>query len=158
MFALTCPACHAQSLLAVDAAAERLRELGSLRRNAEPDEQLVAVLLAERGDELTCPLCGGRGVRVAPADVAADDEDVWQTAVLCEICRVPIPPERLEILPDTRRCMRCQDDLEAGRAGAEELEYCPRCGALVEIRLSRGSGITRYRRFCTGEPPCRLGR
>ena len=34
--------------------------------------------------------------------------------------------------------------------------FCPRCGSLVEIRVSRGSGITRYRRFCTGDPPCRL--
>jgi hypothetical protein len=75
--------------------------------------------------------------------------------VLCEVCQAPIPPERLEALAGVKRCVACQGRTEAGVA-IEEPEYCPHCGALVEIRLSRGGGITRYRRFCTGNPPCRL--
>jgi hypothetical protein len=39
----------------------------------------------------------------------------------------------------------------------KEPEYCPHCGSLVELRTTRGSGITRDRRFCTGNPSCRLG-
>ena len=54
-----------------------------------------------------------------------------------------------------KRCVACQGRKEAGIA-EEEPEYCPHCGSLVELRVGRGPGITRYRRFCTGQPPCRL--
>ena len=67
----------------------------------------------------------------------------------------PIPPERLEILPGTRRCVKCQNAAELGDA-RDEPEFCPKCGSLVELRVSRGAGITRYKRVCTGVPPCRL--
>ena len=69
--------------------------------------------------------------------------------------RDPIDPERVEALPGVKRCVACQNRDEAG-VTMEEPEYCPQCGSLVEIRASRGPGITRYRRFCTGQPPCRL--
>lgn len=37
-----------------------------------------------------------------------------------------------------------------------EPEFCPKCGALLELRVSRGAGVTRYKQFCTGDPPYRL--
>ena len=80
----------------------------------------------------------------------------WQTAVFCEICREPIDPERLEAVPGTKRCAVCAAKVESGQLDEIEPDYCPNCGALVEVRVSRGSGITRYKRVCTGEPPCRL--
>jgi hypothetical protein len=93
---------------------------------------------------------------VAAPAVADDDDGDWQAAVLCEVCRQPIAAERLEALPGTNRCVACQGKAELAGVHDEEPEYCPYCGSLVEIRVSRGAGITRYRRFCTGSPPCRL--
>ena len=50
----------------------------------------------------------------------------------------------------------CQGLAESDKLAEAEPDYCPHCGSLVEIRVSRGSGITRYKRVCTGLPPCRL--
>jgi hypothetical protein len=125
-----------------------------LRREPDPEESVVATLLVEAAPRMTCPICKEKALSAAPADPAADDD--WLAAVLCEICRQPISPERLEVLPGATRCAGCQQKSEAGELRETESEYCPQCGALVEIRMSRGPGITRYKRVCTGSPPCRL--
>lgn len=136
---------------------QRLRLVGVLRRESEPAPRFVAELLAANAQHMPCPLCNSRGLVVHEADEAAgDEEEQWQTAVLCEVCREPISPERLEALPGTRRCVKCQSAAERGALMDEEPEFCPKCGALLELRVSRGAGLTRYRRFCTGAPPCRL--
>ena len=80
----------------------------------------------------------------------------WQAAALCEVCRVPISLERLEAIPGVKLCASCQQQAERGEIADDAPEYCPHCGALVKLRLSRGAGITRYERVCTGNPPCRL--
>jgi RNA polymerase-binding transcription factor DksA len=103
---------------------------------------------------MTCPVCKQKRLSAAPAE--GDEAGDWQTAVLCEVCRSPIPPERLEAIPGTKRCAACQLKAETGRLGETEPDYCPSCGALVEIRVSRGTAITRYKRVCMGNPPCRL--
>jgi len=156
MWQLTCKNCDWQALSDLDDAVRRLRLVGVLRRESEPDRALVAELLANAAPHMTCPLCKSRGLVISEADDVAGDEDEWQTAVLCEVCREAIPPERLEVLPGTRRCVKCQSAAETGAAVDDEPEFCPKCGALVELRVSRGAGITRYKRFCTGVPPCRL--
>jgi len=127
-----------------------------LRRDKDPDEQSVAVLFVEAARQMTCPLCKEKQLLARPStDAESDDADDWQAAVLCEICREPIDPERVEAIPATKRCAACQGKAEAGQL-VDEPDYCPNCGALVEVRVSRGTGITRYKRVCTGEPPCRL--
>lgn len=149
---LTCPACGWRTVCGLADAVARLRLVGQLRREKEPDEATVEVLLAEAAPQMTCPTCKSRGLVVSTVETQDDD---WQAAVLCEICRQPIPPERLEYLPETRRCVACQNSAEAGQL-ADEPEFCPKCGSLVELRVSRGAGITRYKRFCTGSPSCRI--
>jgi hypothetical protein len=106
---------------------------------------------------MTCPLCKEKKLTANPSaddaiDATADD---WQAAVLCEVCREAIAPERLEAIPGAKQCAACQGRTEAGQQ-VDEPDFCPNCGALVEVRVSRGGGITRYKRVCTGEPPCRL--
>jgi Zn finger protein HypA/HybF involved in hydrogenase expression len=113
------------------------------------------VLFVEAAPRMTCPICKEKRLHAVGHDPDDRDDADWQAAVLCEVCRQPIPLERVEALPSARRCVACQGRSEAGIA-VEEPEYCPKCGSLVEIRVSRGTGITRYRRFCTGNPPCRL--
>ena len=133
----------------------RLRIIGLLRRDPDPAEDLLRVLFVEAAPRMTCPLCKEKRLHAADHEPDEFDDGDWQAAVLCEVCRQPIPEERVEALPGVKRCVACQGGANPA-SPIEEPEYCPRCGAIVEIRASRGSGITRYRRFCTGNPPCRL--
>lgn len=151
---LTCNQCNWRTIAGHDDLVARLRLVGQLRRDKEPDEEIVLALLEDSARLMTCPGCRSVGLKVSDAE---DDEfEDWQAAVLCEICRKAIDPDRLEVLPDTRRCTTCQHQAETGTLYDDDPEFCPRCGALVELRVSRGSGITRYKRFCTGTPACRL--
>ncbi len=151
---LNCHRCGWRTVCGPADAAARLRLLGLLRREPDPQDELLAVLLVEAAPRMTCPICKEKALAASPTE--AGDDDDWQAAVLCEVCRAPIPPERLEAVPGARRCTACQGKAETGQLVEDEPEYCPQCGALVELRVSRGSGLTRYKRFCTGSPPCRL--
>src|SRR2546423_1371673 len=153
---LTCRHCGWRTVCGRDDAIGRLRIVGQLRREREPEEDLVATLFVEAALKMTCPICKEKSLFARPSQVLADEPDDWQTAVLCEICREPIAPERLEAIPGTKRCAICAAKAESGQLAEIEPDYCPHCGALVEVRISRGSGITRYKRICTGDPQCRL--
>jgi len=134
----------------------RLRIIGQLRREREPDEDLVETLFVEAAPTMTCPICKEKSLAARPSRDVDEEPGDWQTAVLCEICREQIDLERLEAIPGTKRCAICAAKLESGQLDEIEPDFCPHCGALVEVRVSRGSGITRYKRVCTGDPPCRL--
>lgn len=157
MFAkrLVCGGCGWATVCGADEAVRRLRLVGHLRRESDPDEGVLEELLFDAAGRMTCPGCKRVGLKVEDPVAESDDED-WQTAKLCEACRKPIPVERLEVFPDAKRCVGCQDRSETGVDDVDEPEFCPRCGSLVELRVSRAGGLTRYRRFCTGTPPCRL--
>ena len=151
---LSCLGCGWRTVCGAEQLALRLRRLGLLRRAPHPPDEVVGELLAVHVERLMCDSCGAAGLVVLPRD-ECDSGDYWQQAVICEVCRQPIPTERLEVVPNSRRCVGCQDLADRGEE-LDEPEYCPKCGALVELRVSRGGGLTRYKRFCTGDPPCRL--
>lgn len=155
-YELNCGHCGWRTICGIAEAASRLRLIGLLRREPDPDEGVLAELLVEAAPRMTCPLCKEKHLTATASTTVATDDDDWQSAVLCDVCRQPIDPERLEAIPATKRCVACQGKSESGQLDDEHPEYCPQCGAILELRVSRGSGITRYRRFCTGEPPCRL--
>src|SRR5262245_61744856 len=144
-YELTCRNCKWRTICGLDDAVARLRIIGQLRREREPDEQIVAALLVESAARMTCPLCKEKALIARPSLESDDESDDWQTAVLCDICREPIDPERLEAIPGTKRCATCATKAEMGQLAEVEPDYCPNCGALVEVRVSRGSGITRYK-------------
>src|SRR5690349_864557 len=110
---LTCPECRWRTVCGPADIASRLRLVGMLRRDGDPDEAIMVALLPEAAARMICPGCKRIGLVVGDAD-EADDEDDWQTAVLCDRCRQPIDPERLEVFPNTRRCVACQSKAEAG--------------------------------------------
>ena len=147
-----CRACSWRETCGPQEMTEKLRSLGFLRREKKPDAATVRELLTGAGPRLCCPDCGEEGLVIQPV---REEDDEWQDAVLCDVCRKPIPPERLEAIPGTRRCTACQEDNEAGRF-KEEPDFCPRCGALLVLKMSSGRGTTRFKMFCTGSPPCRL--
>ncbi|WP_146397309.1 TraR/DksA C4-type zinc finger protein [Pseudobythopirellula maris] len=151
---LSCKACGWRTVCGLPDLISRLRLVGVLRRAAEPAAGLVAELLPDAVGRMTCPRCKEIGLTAAEVE-PDDDADDWLAAVLCERCRKPIPPERLEALPGAKRCVACQGESEApGDDDALEPDFCPKCGALVELRVSRGGGLTRYRQFCTAG--CRI--
>jgi Prokaryotic dksA/traR C4-type zinc finger len=153
-YELKCRRCGWRTVCGRDDAIARLRLIGLLRREPDPEESVVGTLLVEAAPRMTCPICKEKTLAAAP--VESVDEDDWLAARLCEICRQPIPSERLEALPGATCCASCQQKSDTGELRETEPEYCPQCGALVELRMSRGPGITRYKRVCTGIPPCRL--
>jgi hypothetical protein len=155
-YELTCRHCGWRTVCGRDDAVARLRIIGQLRREREPEEELVKTLFVEGAARMTCPLCKEKTLFARPSHDVEDKSGDWQTAVLCETCREPIAPERLEAIPGTKRCAVCAGKAESGQLSDIEPDYCPHCGALIEVRVSRGSGITRYKRVCTGEPSCRL--
>lgn len=152
-FELRCPACTWYFVCQEPEEMDRyLRAAGFLLDKKTPSRRALEELLQSSGSRLVCPDCRTVGLEVAPYHAG---EGEWQEAVTCESCRKPIPPERLEALPDTRRCVQCQQAAETGTM-KEEPEYCPKCGAPMILRVSRSGGTTRYKLFCTGSPPCRL--
>lgn len=147
---LHCDACTWHALCGPQEIEKRLRLAGHLRRVENPTAELVSELLHGVARQLVCPECGAAGLRIS----SYQDEDDWATARRCEICRQAIAPERLEALPDAKRCVKCQQAEDSGESKTD-VEYCPRCGSLLELRVSRRGGMTRYQLFCTGAPPCR---
>ncbi len=144
---LTCPRCGDESLCAAGDAVLRLGQLGMLRRDARPEWEMVRELMQSSAARLTCPSCGQTGMIV---DDAADEEsESWGEGRACEHCGQPIPAERLEVFPETTVCAVCKAGGESGELDQEEPQYCPRCGALMQVRLSRGAGISRYVIKCT---------
>ena len=155
---LQCQRCGWRTVCSSAGIVRRLRTAGLLRRASNPSEDVIRELLVSNLNKLACDHCQQLGLIGTNAADSNDDSDYggdWQQAVVCEVCRKPIPPERVEIFPDARRCVACQDVADRGE-DPDEPEFCEKCGALVELRVSRGGGITRYKRFCTGDPPCRL--
>lgn len=152
-YELKCRECQWRTVLGVAEAVSRLRLIGLLRREEAPEDAIVAELLTDSAPRMTCPVCKEKRLFAVPTDV--DDGLEWFTAVLCENCRQPIDPERIDAIPHVKHCATCQRQAEAGML-TDEPDYCPQCGGLVELRVSRSGGITRYKRFCTSNPPCRL--
>jgi DNA-directed RNA polymerase subunit RPC12/RpoP len=150
-----CAACGEQISLSQEELTDQLRELKFLRRADQPDRatllQLVQACMAER---LWSPCLGcGRPLAAQPEtddDAALEADPDWGDAVPCQQCGALIPPERLELFPTTRSCVKCQQQTER-QGPATEAEYCPRCGDVLQLRLGQ-RGAAAYRPWC---PSCR---
>lgn len=157
--ALECHNCGWRTVCGSEEVARRLRMLGLLRRSPHPPDDLVGELLRVNARRLACDQCGHVGLGVVGADdtgpAGSSPDDDWQQARICDICRQPIPEERLAVFPNANRCVACQNAADRGFEPVTP-EYCPKCGAILELRVSHRGGIARYLQFCTGQPPCRL--
>ena len=127
----------------------RLGELKMLRRNAEPDAAMLAELWSTAVAKLSCTTCGQQGLTTSAVDLEGAG---WGEATCCEGCGQPIPTERLEALPTTTLCATCQSLDERGQLTPVDIDYCPHCGSIMEVRTSTRGGMTGYVRFC---PNCR---
>lgn len=147
-----CDQCGTHHLLDAAGALQWLRSLGRVRSQQAWEAEVVFEVIRGIADELQCRECGVRGVFVG---VPREEGEDWPEARPCRECGRPIPPERLEALPEAVRCVDCQQRIEMGDDPAQA-EYCPKCGSQMVLRLSRGGGITRHTMQCSNVPPCRL--
>ena len=142
---LRCPACPWTEPCGPEGMVKWLRRANKLRAGSETDPEIIAELFRAVASQFTCPQCGQLGLAVAPAQ---QDDAVWPGPTPCSSCGKSIPLERLNAVPGTTLCAHCQHDEELGRAPPEQ-EYCPRCGAPMQLQLSKSPGMTRYVMTCT---------
>jgi DNA-directed RNA polymerase subunit M/transcription elongation factor TFIIS len=145
---LQCSSCDRVEYCDVDNLLRKLRSVQMLRRNVEPDEELIRELIAQAADRLPCPKCDSHGVSISDNDPF--DDDAWGDPKKCERCSAKIPPERLEVFPDTKLCMKCQSGEERGES-SDEPDFCPRCGDVLQMKRRTGGGLAGYRMVC---PSC----
>lgn len=147
---IRCNACGWSEVCGPAEVSQWLMRANKLRRGREPDWEIMIEVLRAAAATLPCRACGSEGLGVGPP---RDDVD-WPERV-CEACAKPISRERLDALPKTTFCSGCALKRERGQT-TTEVEYCPRCGAPMAVKLSHRGGLTRYVMACTGTPPCRL--
>jgi hypothetical protein len=136
-----CRSCRWHEVWGPEEMLQVLRRRGMLRREKDAQLALIVQLFEQAASQLICPDCQHIGLEVA---VWTPDFDL-ATRRACEVCGVWIPDERLELFPKATRCAACQN-LPA--VADDESGYCPRCGALVQVRPDRSGGISRYRATC----------
>lgn len=152
--AIACPTCGSVRGAGITEMVAMLRAAGLLKAKSDSSPDVIRELFRASAAKLKCPGCGAIGLSTRGADeamrAAMRDED-WGQDRACEACRAPIPPERLELLPDARLCAACQQEEDCGEL-ADQREFCPRCGAVMRLVSRRGAGIARYTMRC---PSCR---
>jgi hypothetical protein len=138
---LFCPHCQATENCGPQRMLSKLRSISVLRREADPETDLLIELFRSSADRFACPICKQTGLHVR--EPPSDD---WDTVQFCESCAERIPTERLEIFPSAKRCAKCE---AAGKHDANsDREFCPKCGEVLNMRLRRGSGIAKYQMTC----------
>lgn len=140
---LTCPKCDWSRVFGPAEMKLELQQRGMQKRDPNPDYELILELFLHHLHSIPCPDCRTRGLL---AGVPETDEDAdWGDARHCEICREVIPPERLEIFPDSTRCAACKDKPSAPTAD----DFCPRCGNFLQVGQATGGGVSRYVMRCS---------
>ena len=146
LFDLKCLNCGQISVCDGGEMGRWLSDHGMLRREKNPDLELLVELFKTSASTFQCRACGETGM-VADRSIEADEE-IWSAVRKCEACGHVIPVERLEIFPETRHCTVCKDSGERGIV-KQDPQYCSNCGGLMALMASRGSGISRYEYRCT---------
>ena len=76
---------------------------------------------------------------------------------LCELCGKPISADRIEALPNTTKCVECQNaDEHRKDTDNDDMGSCPRCGCPLVWRHGAPAGsTTKYFIGCSAFPKCR---
>lgn len=146
---LACPGCGWGEQCSPVTAGAWLERAGRPRKAGLPETPILHELLRAAAARLACPDCGQVGLQCARVE---DDGD-WPGERACEACGKAIPAERVAAIPKVRHCASCAGALERGASPGQQ-DYCPRCGSIMELRPSRGAGITRYELRCSAGARC----
>lgn len=145
---LNCPNCSWHIVCDKNEMLRWLHSIGMLRREEKPSESIVIELFRKSAGKFSCRDCESTGLRT---DIPREDEEDWGQARVCSVCRKIILAERLEIFPDSTTCAACKDQ-EENPADHMIPEFCPKCGDIMTMKTTGGSGTTQYRLKC---PSCR---
>jgi RNA polymerase-binding transcription factor DksA len=155
--ALVCPKCSWSKVCDTPEMLKRLRQVKMLIRESDPSPDLVRELFQAASNRMTCQECAAHGLLArepTPTDLATSTDDDWDdvewgAAVSCAECGQLIPPERLAVFPETTLCRNCQQARERHGNDQGDVDYCPRCGAVMSlVSGSTGEGLTKYRSKC----------
>lgn len=141
---IQCPACGQSRRGDLE---DILRAAGHLRRQKEPDADMMWELLKGMLPSWNCHKCGEASLKAAPEEWE-DEGDGWLEVKRCQRCKEPIPSERLELFPDEVYCAACRT---ARDSSPQDVTYCGRCGSPTELRARNAGGTTRYVEYC---PSC----
>jgi hypothetical protein len=122
-----------------------LRRSGMLRRQADPEADVLQELFLASTGRYACPNCAVRGLRAAP-DQPSDD---WPEERPCQQCGTVIPAERLEVLPETKLCPTCQRRAEEASEETGADAFCGQCGGRLAVKQRAGIGLAGYRLVCS---------
>jgi hypothetical protein len=105
------------------------------------------------------------GFVLSPGRIGEDSDDAGAVVDIpvrpCVGCGRPIPPERLEAVPDATRCVPCQQRAESAPTHWRVSEVvCPRCASRgfqsrMVWRTARDPTISGYFLGCSQLPECR---
>lgn len=147
-YVLKCRSCGKEEFVGLTGSVQRLADLGMLRRQKEPDAELILELLSSAVSRMTCRACEATGLELVAAETW---DDHFPTAKTCEHCGESILADRLEVFPDAKLCTNCQRREELGDSSEEET-FCPKCGSIMQVREVRRV-ISQYQLVC---PVCRF--
>jgi len=114
-------------------------------------------LLARVLHRLRCSNCHAKNVELVHKVQARPSPKTEQTGDLspsCTQCGEEIPIRRLQAVPGTRVCVKCQEELENG-GPTDEPVYCKRCRAKMVWRVRESVRPTKYFLGCSNYPRCR---
>jgi uncharacterized Zn finger protein len=100
---LSCPLCGQDEEYSHARMLKRVQDLGMLRRAGNPEPELLEELFNSSLSRMECGECGATGL--VTTEIVESD---WGADRRCDICGKLIPDERLEVLPDSRRCVQCE--------------------------------------------------
>lgn len=150
MFACTvCAGCGRRTRWSFSEAGDRLRSMGMLKRSAPEDHDTLWELWRSSLARVGCEACAHVGLTLLDGaelqrEMRRPDDGDWPEARACQGCGCVLPPERLELFPDTTRCAGCV----AVADEAADVDFCPRCGAALQLRWDPNS--SQYRSHCSG--------
>jgi len=137
---LYCGACDWSEVVALTRGNAWLRRAKLSGAKSDPTPEEIRELLPVAAQRLECPECGSQPLSLR---AAKEDPADWPQAATCAVCGGLISPERLEIMPEVKTCVACQQRDERGETTGE-IDYCPRCGSPMQLKARHGTGIARY--------------
>ncbi len=137
-----CPYCNHRTIDDKLQLAQRLRQIGMLKRDTSPSWSFMRALLESAAKTMACEQCLKTGLIVTTLDSGSDED--WGQARKCLGCQQAISAERLEVFPNSELCPACQTREENGEAVGTDVDYCSRCGDVLTVKRASGSGVARY--------------
>ena len=106
-------------------------------------------------NRLRCSQCGAKSAELSGQQRRqAISPNALTAEVRCIVCGKVISLERLEAVPDTKRCVSCQEKLEHSGENAEEPIFCKKCGARMVWRIRTSVSPVKYFLGCSNYPRC----